>query len=74
LPTPPGLQRLAHSAVPAVDGQFFITLARALSSETRALIDARLTKTSASLALIALKADPSAHRLDTLLTEVEKLQ
>jgi TnpA family transposase len=73
LPTSSRLERLAHSALQTVDGQFFTTLAQALPPETRALIDAMLTETSASLSLTALKADPGGHGLETLLTEVEKL-
>ena len=74
LPTPSRLERLAHSALQTVDGQFFTTLAQALSPETRALIDTMLTETSAALSLTTLKADPGGHSLETLLTEVEKLQ
>jgi hypothetical protein len=74
LPTPSRLERLAHSALQTVDGQFFTTLAQALAPETRALLDTMLTETSAALSLTTLKADPGGHSLETLLTEVEKLQ
>jgi len=74
LPTPSRLERLAHSALQTVDGQFFTTLAQALSPETRALIDTMLTETSAALSLTTLKDDPGGQSLETLLTEVEKLQ
>jgi Domain of unknown function (DUF4158) len=74
LPTPSRLERLAHSALQTVDGQFFTTLAQALAPETQALLDVMLTETSAALSLTTLKADPGGHNLETLLTEVEKLQ
>jgi Domain of unknown function (DUF4158) len=74
LPTPSRLERLAHSALQMVDGQFFTTLAQALAPETRALLDTMLTETSAAFSLTTLKADPGGHSLETLLIEVEKLQ
>jgi hypothetical protein len=73
LPTPSRRERLAHSALHMVDGQFFTTLAQALFPETRALLDTMRTETSAARSLTTLKADPGGHSLETLLTEVAKV-
>ena len=68
LPTPSRLERLAHSALQMVDGQFFTTLAQALSPETRALLDAMLTETSArdgSRGVLRIMACSGSARIGT---------
>jgi TnpA family transposase len=74
LPTPLRLERLAHSAVQAIEEQFFLTLSQALTLDTCQMIDAMLTDTPTSLSLTTLKADAGRRTLNSLEMEIEKLR
>jgi len=74
LPTPLRLDRLVHSAVQTIEGQFFSRLSQALTLETRYMIDAMLTDSPNTLSLTALKADSGRRTLNSLGTEMEKLR
>ena len=74
LPTPLRLERLAHSAIQTIEGQFFTMLSQALTLKAKQMIDAMLTDSPDSISLTVLKADSGRRTLSSLETEVEKLR
>jgi hypothetical protein len=73
LPTPGRLERLAHSAAPTVEEQFFARLTAALAPDTRQMIAARLTDSLPHLSVSTFKTAPGGRSLDSLEAEVAKL-